>query len=69
MDYLPNPVDVEAFVPWFRERHRVEGRFVGFHQTETRYMATFQDDAVAVEYKGSVAVVQRRMAEALDKQD
>ncbi len=54
MEYQPNPVDVEAFVVYFRQMNPKLGNamFTGFRQTETRWRATFQDNELAIEFQG-----------------
>ncbi len=57
MEYLPNPIEVEEFVDKFCEsKKELQGEvtFTGFHQTEKRWRATFQDDAMCMEYEGAI---------------
>ncbi len=65
MEHLPNPINVEKFVAYFRAAHKEisDTTFTGFRQTETRWRATFQDTDACIEFQGRVDTIRRYMEE------
>lgn len=57
MDYLPNPIDVEAFNRRLRAIRNLDETFVlvGFRQTAYHWTATYQDEELSCEFRGRVA--------------
>ncbi len=69
MEYQPNPVDIETFLPYFLSRNPTlkDCRFTGFRQTETRWRATFQDDDACIEFQGPLSVLRGHIEEYYNK--
>ncbi len=81
--WLRRPIDMTQFPELFKRAHpelQGEGvRFVGFKQTQTRWTATYQTSAEAIEYSGNTYTLHhwmdnkeeylRRMAQARKPQE